>query len=57
MIVALPAVPLGTEAVVCAGSAAPGETVLVYGLPPIAVPPNVIATLSSPAAVGVYVAV
>jgi hypothetical protein len=54
MLVAVPATPdVGTVALEFVGLGVPGPTTLVYGLPLIAVPPSVIATLSVPTTVGV----
>jgi hypothetical protein len=53
MVVAVPTTPPGTLAVVWAGLGGPALTTLVYGLPLIGVPDNVIATLSVPTVVGV----
>jgi hypothetical protein len=53
-VVGIPAVPVaGTVAVVFAALGGPALTTLAYGLPPIGVPLNVIATLSVPTSVGV----
>src|SRR5207249_3375063 len=49
--------PPATAPVVWAATAAPGLTTLLYGLPAIPAPLNVMVTLSAPATLGVYVAV